>query len=282
VGLIVDEDGCLSELKEKHIKVIPDLQIEVDIEEGCEPLIVEFIAITKGSVSDDNFTWDFGDGVSGKGKTTGHIYQNDGFYDVGLRIVSNEDCENYGLVEDMVKVYALPTVAFSPEPEERSIVNPEFSFQNNSENALTYTWDFGDTIGYSSDFEPTHRYKKMGWFDVKLLAESEFGCKDSAYQKVLVAFDQIFPPNAFSPNSADLVNQTFLPVNEEVLEAGYYLQVFNRWGERIFEAKDEFIGWDGKMKNGQFAPSGVYTWVVAYQDFIGRNHRQNGAVTLVF
>jgi gliding motility-associated-like protein len=65
-------------------------------------------------------------------------------------------------------------------------------------------------------------------------------------------------------------------------DEGYQLIIFNRWGEVIFESNSQENGWDGKMKNGNFAPSGVYTWVLRYSDFSGKKHRQNGSVTLVF
>jgi hypothetical protein len=36
------------------------------------------------------------------------------------------------------------------------------------------------------------------------------------------------------------------------------------------------------MKNGNFAPTGVYTWVIQYKDFMGDRHKQQGTITLIF
>ena len=58
--------------------------------------------------------------------------------------------------------------------------------------------------------------------------------------------------------------------------------MFNRWGELIFKSTNQKNGWKGKMENGNFAPAGVYTWVIQYRDFMGDKHRQKGTVTLIF
>jgi gliding motility-associated-like protein len=43
------------------------------------------------------------------------------------------------------------------------------------------------------------------------------------------------------------------------------MQIFNRWGELIFESKNIAFGWDGTYtQNNYAAPSGVYTYQVRY------------------
>ena len=68
-----------------------------------------------------------------------------------------------------------------------------------------------------------------------------------------IAGGDIVFPNAFTPgntgptdgvydqNSFD--NDIFHPMSEGVQE--YHLQVFNRWGELLFETDDIHKGWDG-------------------------------------
>ncbi|MCB0552159.1 MAG: gliding motility-associated C-terminal domain-containing protein [Phaeodactylibacter sp.] len=66
-------------------------------------------------------------------------------------------------------------------------------------------------------------------------------------------------PNAFTPNG-DGVNDSFAPISScpnSVLS--YRMQLFNRWGEKVFESQDPGLGWDG-LQNGNPAPSDVYFW----------------------
>jgi hypothetical protein len=58
--------------------------------------------------------------------------------------------------------------------------------------------------------------------------------------------------------------------------------IYNRWGEVVFQSFSQNTGWDGKMKNGLNAPSGVYPWVLQYYDILGKKHAQTGIVTLFF
>jgi gliding motility-associated-like protein len=67
-----------------------------------------------------------------------------------------------------------------------------------------------------------------------------------------------------------------------MIDTGYRLLIFNRWGQIVFESRSQDTGWDGRMKNGNFAPAGVYTWVLEYTDLLNEKHAQQGTVTLIF
>jgi len=88
-----------------------------------------------------------------------------------------------------------------------------------------------------------------------------------------------FIPNIFSPNG-DNINDLFLP-SGQCFHSDYRFQIFDRWGNRVFESKTPFEGWDG-TSNGSFAPSGVCTYLFTYT-FLRDNteQREAGTVTLV-
>ena len=61
--------------------------------------------------------------------------------------------------------------------------------------------------------------------------------------------DELFIPNAFSPNN-DGHNDTLMArINPSCLEE-FYFAVFDRWGVKIFETKDITKGWDGSSGQG--------------------------------
>ena len=66
-------------------------------------------------------------------------------------------------------------------------------------------------------------------------------------------------PNAFSPND-DGRNDRFRVYNVCPIE-GFQLDIFNRWGGRVYQSDDIAAGWDGFVR-GEQAPTGVYTYVV--------------------
>ena len=89
--------------------------------------------------------------------------------------------------------------------------------------------------------------------------------------------DQIYIPNAFTPNGDGL--------NDILLVYGYIIKelkftVFNQWGEKIFESSNQATGWNGTYK-GRKQPSGVYMYVCQLTLKDGTTQVKKGSVNLV-
>ena len=175
----------------------------------------------------------------------------------------------------------VPSAKFSADRSIVSNAQPTVNFSNSSVGGDNYLWDFGDGAS-SSETNPSHNYIGTGFHKVILAVSNQYDCKDTISTKVMVEFSHIFAPTAFSPNSPDETDRVFRLFAEGILEQGYQLTVLSRWNDLVFEVKGEIKGWDGRMKNGKWAPSGTYLWVVNFTDFLGRKHRQTGTVTLLY
>ncbi len=66
-------------------------------------------------------------------------------------------------------------------------------------------------------------------------------------------------PNAFTPNG-DGQNDIFTPRGRCFVEQVEF-QVFNRWGQLVFETEDPAIEWDGRNLAGEPLPSGTYHYI---------------------
>jgi len=85
-------------------------------------------------------------------------------------------------------------------------------------------------------------------------------------------------PTAFSPNS-DGVNDGFtIIVRGQV--ATWLLQVYNRWGQLVFETDNYAAAWNGTFE-GSEQPLGSYVYVLNYKDMNGESFVQQGNFTLV-
>ena len=60
----------------------------------------------------------------------------------------------------------------------------------------------------------------------------------------------------------------------------FKLEIFNRWGELIFETKDIQGGWNGTY-NGVAVQSGTYTWKVTYKDLEGFDYQAAGHINVL-
>lgn len=284
VRLAVNEQGCTALSDNVSIKIKPDLDFIADQPEGCSPLEVKFTALTNPGVV--RWFWDFGDTSGYQPKDAIHRYRNQSaqekVWPVSLRVEDNKGCHNEMTLLNAVKVFPEPVADFTYTPEVIYIRDPMVTFENRSRNATEYSWDFGNGSPVSQEVSPRHSFGSLGFFDVSLTAKNDFGCTNMYTGRLAVVFDRLFPPNAFSPNSIKEEDREFRLYSDGILEEGYLLRIFNRWGELVFESSTPELGWDGRMKNGTYAPGGVYTWVLQYLDFRESRHSQQGTVTLLF
>ena len=179
---------------------------------------------------------------------------------------------------DLITVLPLPVAGFVVYPNEVTVLDPVVNVQDLSQSAITWNYVMGDDGIYSvPNF--VHGYAEGGIFYIMQVVTNEFGCLDTAYQKVVVNDHLFFAPNAFTPDG-DGINDEFLPI---VTGAHVYeLRVYDRWGEAIFDTSDPKVGWNGKVKGSdRDAPIETYVYKAIVVD-VGENERQYlGHVTIV-
>ena len=125
------------------------------------------------------------------------------------------------------------------------VIKNEIKTKNRSIGANYYTWYWGDQES-SEDFEPTHIYAKKSVYTVKLYAENEYNCFDTFSQNIkFFKYLQYYIPNAFSPDQNGK-NESFHIYGVSDESASY--EVFNRWGEKLFETSNN-AAWDGTYKD---------------------------------
>lgn len=108
-------------------------------------------------------------------------------------------------------------------------------------------------------------------------ARTEYGCIASDSVEVLVKATLLNMPNAFSPGSEP--NGVF-KVSKMGIASIRNFQIYDRWGQKVFETKNIDEGWDGRL-NGEPQPMGVYIYMVEAVTDAGNVFKQNGNVTLI-
>ena len=100
----------------------------------------------------------------------------------------------------------------------------------------------------------------------------------SNYQIYAEDCNTIYIPNAFAPIG---INKIFKPKGSFPAETEYYMAIYNRWGQLIFETQDYEMGWDGTFK-GKLVEAGVYIYYVRVR-FGGqkKSFERTGSVTIV-
>ena len=284
IGLsVVSKYGCKSDTAGILVKRIPDFLVSMLPNAGCTPLEPLFTGTVADPVDQLTYNWDFGDGTTGTGDQVKHEYPvPNRKYNIILTASSSiTGCSDTLMRKDYIWAYPKPGADFNMDHNIVYKDAPRVKFLNMSIGDKEYAWDFGD--GATSDLkDPSHDYLFTGYRTVLLKVFNEYLCSDTTSKTLLVAFDRIFPPTGFSPNAPNPIDREFKLGSEGIALQGYHLTILSRWNDIVFEVKDEIKGWDGRINGGSLAPAGVYLWVLNFTDFLGRRHRQNGTVTLVY
>jgi gliding motility-associated-like protein len=288
ITLVVQAGAC-ADTATQQVTIDPPLPTAsfIGSGEGCTPLTVPF---TNTSLMAQGYQWQFGDGASSIAENPVHEYYTPGTYTVTLTVFGLNGGTSTMVKVDSVVVHPSAMAFFTLQPDQVVAPSQPVFTYNHSTNATSYVWDFGDG-SFSNETSPVHYYQSPGTFDVSLIANNIWNCPDTFLLPAAVtaiAGGEITFPNAFTPgnmgpsggvydpNSYD--NDIFHPLSKGVVD--YKLQVFNRWGELLFETEDVRIGWDGYYR-GQLSKQDVYVWK-AYARFVtGEEKRMTGDLTLL-
>jgi gliding motility-associated-like protein len=197
-----------------------------------------------------------------------------------------------------VDVYPNPSAYFKIYPPSQKVVASEdeatFSDMRRCEdsNGCTFRWDFGDGTGDSttSNEAVKHIYQQPGTYIIKLIVTNSLGCTNGVYRDsiVVVPARDLAVPNAFIPlnvpggckidNFKRLPSCVFYPLASGM--TAMKMQIFNRWGQQIFESNQLGEGWDG-FYNRQPVPAGTYIYKI-YAEFVnGNSDIITGDVTVI-
>ena len=205
--------------------------------------------------NDFNYLWSASGGqVSGSSNANEIVidWDNSTIGNVSLLVSDTNGCSSFP---------ASLNVFFNPRPEAAFTVDlPDYpstgeniSFINQSIGGVAYFWSFGNGE-VSSVINPFEDYSEPGFYMVELKVQDENGCRDSVRSEIQIPEDLIFP-DAFSPNS-DGINDFFQIQSSGMKD--YSLQIFDRWGNQVFESNKPGYYWNGRTSNGTLVPAGTY------------------------
>jgi len=149
----------------------------------CVNSPVSFQNLTSGRVP-FTYSWNFGDGGISTNTNPVHTYPVTGHYNVRLIAIDSVGCRDTALKVAYIKV---DTVHAAFTPSDTFAYCPPFTvnFANNSLNAVSYAWSFGN--GNTTTLQnPSATYTAPGTFTIRLIATNANGCKDTAYRNIVV------------------------------------------------------------------------------------------------
>jgi PKD repeat protein len=159
----------------------------MDVSSGCAPISVQFT--NQSSSNADSFIWTFegGEPAESTEENPSVTFSEAGTFSVLLQ-ATNEQGDDYALMEDVIVVSDIPTIDFSWDSE---LLSFSFNFEGEADEFVS--WDFGDG-NTSTDLNPTHTYGSEGFYEVTVYASND--CGDT--EKTLTVEAAIKPEADFS------------------------------------------------------------------------------------
>ncbi len=147
---------------------------------------------------------------------------------------------------------------------------------NGFSSATTYNWLNGSTLNCTNCLSPTASPLETTTYI--LTATNQYGCTSADTVTIEVSQEYaLYVPSALSPND-DNVNEGWKPQGFGIKKIQIW--VFDRWGQKIFEAKDLDTTWNGTYKN-DLVQQDVYVYKIIAESYSGNKFTKVGHVTVV-
>lgn len=274
VMLIAEKEPCRDTA---YLQIIVDpvnpVQFTKEKDNICKGDKIKLTTQRDSTVS--GYLWNFGDGtewlMQPENNIAEHAYEQTG--NIYLNLTAHfRACPDINY-QDSVTVYPYPHADLGRDSS-LCINGHAITLYNQAvlePGSYQYLWNTGERTASVSVVHPG---------EYSLTITNEHGCATTAV--VTVKKDcYIDIPNAFTPNGDDQ-NDYFFP--RQMLSRSiknFTMQIFNRWGQVIFETKrTDGRGWDGKFNNRD-QPEGVYIYLIEVELESTYMEKYQGNVTLI-
>ncbi len=172
------------------------------------------------------YKWRYGNGDSSSTKSPSYSYADTGLFEPHLTVTSDQGCTTSD--SNKLIVQPMPKVRFTINNVSQCLMGNRYKFSNNSsippDDTITdYTWHLGNGETANSR-DTSFKYQSADTFEVKLMATSSKGCKDSLEREAQV---DPMPKADFTINDTSqcLDNNRFAFTNQTQVE----------WGKLVYQ-----------------------------------------------
>jgi gliding motility-associated-like protein len=222
-------------------------------------------------VTTPKYLWIFGDGKTDTSQNPVHVYATAGSFKASLFYTTAIGCKSDTLSKEVV-IHPYPVV--NAGPDLFLLQGGQVTLRASATGSTNYTflWTPGTWLSNPAILQPISKAEDD--ITYLLTVTGEGGCEtaDEIFVKLLL---KPFIPNVFSPNG-DGINDTWV-IRYLDSYPGATVQIFDRYGKRIFMSSGYNNPWNGTM-GGNPVPAGVYYYIVEPKNGL---KPINGSLTIV-
>ena len=265
-----------------HVKsnLVPQVNIKSSSDQSCAGVSVQFEASINNSGTDPQYQWQINGVNEGPNAEIFNSNQlSDG--DMISCIVTNDASCAAGTSNTIrANINPLPVIApgqsFVYTPGQTLTLDPQISGD-----IIQYIWSPASGLSNDTIRNPLASPTKTTNYQLDVVSSE--GC--TATERVIVkVFTKFSVPNAFTPNG-DGKNDVFYILGGLAGATVENFSVFDRWGERVFQANnvtpgDPSFGWNGYFR-GQPALAATYVYIITVKLENNNTEVYRGSVILI-
>lgn len=240
----------------------------------CDP---PFTVNFTGGTTPNHF-WDFGDGSGTSTQANpNYTFTDTGSFTIMYVAIDSSTCNIADTVYLSVQILQPKefdaSLSTSPVPPCTDSVFLAITFTGVGADSLI--WNMGNGTFFYNDTAVNYIYTVPGSYTLTMTAFDLLCNKSETITQTVTVTEAtlnspILVPNVFSPNN-DGINKEFVvfyslyPGLDPLPDLDVYeVEVYNRWGLKMFDTKDGVAKWNGTY-NGKLVDEGVYYYIVKYQ-----------------
>jgi gliding motility-associated-like protein len=205
-----------------------------------------------------NYVWTTPNGtVITSGQGTGTINVNWGNQPGPVYVIDTTNGSACASLPDTCFITPMPAPVAGFDTVSLGAFNTTYQFADTSTGGSSWFWDFGDG-NTSTQQNPSHQYGGAGTYTVTQIVTSASGCVDTIVTTVVIG-EGILIPNVFTPDGDGINDEFWIPSSGF---ESFEIEIFNRWGTKIWEASAGEIRWDGHSTSGQMMSDGTYYFIL--------------------
>lgn len=271
--LLINSNGCDSTLGlDLIIKPGNPSTLEAGIDTSiCEGELIQLNGIFSGAAK---FTWQSSHGSFDNPNSITTNYYPSNIGNERIYLSATDDCKQW---LDSLAILVFPRQIVHVTGD--TIIDPCKEITFSASGGTNYIWTPTSLIDCLDP--PCSKVKLKSFEETRFTITTVGPCVVPTNLNLSLSQIQsdIYIPNVFSPNG-DNINDLFLPIFNCDAVTFFNLQIYDRWGNLLFESQNKEKGWNGKCQDVNLNP-GVYPFVIHYALHGSERKLKTGDITLV-
>ena len=212
------QSGCTDTFIDTAFVIINNPNFTAAATNICRSTPAQFTMTNVPPNDVDSVFWDFGDGSTGLGITTSHLYDTNGVYTIKLILTNKIGCKDTVIKNNYIKVQG-PYANFGLL-NPASCIGSSVTFTDSSQSdgvhpIVNWQFDYGDTTVINYTQGPfTHSYYYPDVYTIQLVTTDSQGCTDSMTRTQYLTISQVIAD--FNLDSASCPNRSIHFDNESI------------------------------------------------------------------